>query len=174
MRYQLNRKSLFVYIFGGLKCVGRFFSYVAHLWFLRSAWIRTQRACWQAHALYLNHPPLLAYSPIPLHFIIISSHWKELRVWSMCLNSSKNLWRVKYTVIHFISISSKFGISIVVGLNGTLIEAKMRTFKCPIYSHDDANAKFNTICDETDYSVWTGGPWISFYVIISGWLWPMN
>jgi hypothetical protein len=43
----------------------------------------------------------------------------------------------------------------VVGLNGTLVEAKMFTFtlecthfifnKCPIKTHDGANAKFGTI-----------------------------
>ncbi len=48
------------------------------------------------------------------------------------------------------------------GLNGTLVEAKMFTFtleythftfnKCPIVTHDSANAKFTTSWDETDYS----------------------
>jgi hypothetical protein len=32
------------YFFGGLKCVGHSFAYVAHFVFLRDAWIRTQRA----------------------------------------------------------------------------------------------------------------------------------
>ncbi len=35
------------------------------------------------------------------------------------------------SVIRFVSISAKFGICTVVGLNGTLVEAKKRTFKCP-------------------------------------------
>jgi hypothetical protein len=50
-----------------------------------------------------------------------------------------------------------------VSVNETLFEAKMCPFtleskhfifnKCPIYIHDDANAKFNTNSHETDYSV---------------------
>jgi hypothetical protein len=51
------------------------------------------------------------------------------------------------------------------GVNGTLVEAKMRTFtlesthfifnKCPIYTHDadGASAKFSTNSHGTDYSV---------------------
>ncbi len=35
------------------------------------------------------------------------------------------------TVIRFVSISAKFAICTVVNLNGTLVEAKIRTFKCP-------------------------------------------
>jgi hypothetical protein len=48
-------------------------------------------------------------------------------------------------------------------LNGTFVEAKIRTFKCPkcaVYleqvSHFDpqrCNAKFSPNCDKTDYSV---------------------
>ncbi len=41
----------FVYFFGGLECVGHSFAYVAHLWFLRDVWIRTQStavASWHA------------------------------------------------------------------------------------------------------------------------------
>ncbi len=40
-----------VYFFGGLECVGHSFAYVAHLWFLRDVWIRTQStavASWRA------------------------------------------------------------------------------------------------------------------------------
>ncbi len=37
----------------------------------------------------------------------------------------------RYAVIHFVSISDKFGICTVVGLIGALVEAKIRTFKCP-------------------------------------------
>ncbi len=33
-----------------------------------------------------------------------------------------------YTVIRFVSISAKFDICTVVGLNGRIVEAKMRTF----------------------------------------------
>ncbi len=39
---------------------------------------------------------------------------------------------ISYTVIRFVSISAKLGICIVVGLNGTLVEAKILTFKCPM------------------------------------------
>jgi hypothetical protein len=34
---------IFLYIFGGLECVGHSFAYVAHFVFLRDVWIRTQR-----------------------------------------------------------------------------------------------------------------------------------
>ncbi len=36
------------------------------------------------------------------------------------------------TVIRFVPIIAKFVICTVVGLNGTLVEAKIRTFKCPM------------------------------------------
>ncbi len=48
----------FVYFFGGLECVGHSFAYVAHLWFLRDVWIRTQSAAvasWRATDL-ATHP----------------------------------------------------------------------------------------------------------------------
>ncbi len=32
------------FFFGGLECVGHSFAYVAHLWFWRDVWIRTQSA----------------------------------------------------------------------------------------------------------------------------------
>ncbi len=44
--------------FGGLECVGHSFAYVAHLWFLRDVWIRTQSAAvgsWRATDL-ATHP----------------------------------------------------------------------------------------------------------------------
>jgi hypothetical protein len=37
---------------------------------------------------------------------------------------------IVYTFIRFVSSSAKFGICTVVGLNGTLVDAKIRTFKC--------------------------------------------
>ncbi len=61
-----------------------------------------------------------------------------------------------HTVIYFVSISAKFCINTVVSLIGTLVEAKICTFKCPmsayfsfnkcpVQTHDDgANAKFST------------------------------
>jgi len=68
-----------------------------------------------------------------------------------------------YTVIRFVSISAKFGICTVVGVNETLVEVNLCTFnlesthfifnKCPIYTHDGASAKFSTNSQETDYSV---------------------
>ena len=42
-------------------------------------------------------------------------------------------------VILFVAISTKFGIYTIVGLNETLVEAKMF-----IFTHDGANAKFST------------------------------
>jgi hypothetical protein len=46
----------------------------------------------------------------------------------------KNLFDVSviYIVIRFVSISAKFGICTVVDLNGTLVEGKIRTFRCPM------------------------------------------
>ncbi len=35
------------------------------------------------------------------------------------------------SVILFVSFSAKFGIYTIVGLNGTLLEDKIRTLKCP-------------------------------------------
>jgi hypothetical protein len=68
-----------------------------------------------------------------------------------------------YTVIRSVWISAKFGTCTVVNVNGTLVEAKLCTFtfesthfifnKCPIYTHDDASAKFSTNSHVTDYSV---------------------
>ncbi len=63
-------------------------------------------------------------------------------------------------------MSDKFGTG-TVSVNGTLVEAKKRTFtlesshfecalfsfnKCPIYTHDGASAKFSTNSHETGYS----------------------
>ncbi len=57
---------LFLVFFGGLECVGHSFAYVAHLWFLRDVWIRTQSAAvasWRAtdlatHPSRISHPSL--------------------------------------------------------------------------------------------------------------------
>ncbi len=57
-----------------------------------------------------------------------------------------------HTVVYFVSTSAKFGISTTVGRTGTFTEAKIRTFKCPIFTHAVANAKFGTGWDERDYS----------------------
>jgi hypothetical protein len=57
---QDNFLFFFVYFFGGLECVGHSFAYVAHLWFLRDVWIRTQStaaASWRATDL-ATHPSL--------------------------------------------------------------------------------------------------------------------
>ncbi len=61
-----------------------------------------------------------------------------------------------HTVIRFVSSSAKFGICTVVGLNGTLFEAKIGTFKFSkcvffsfnIYTHDGENYKFSIDWDE--------------------------
>ncbi len=64
--------------------------------------------------------------------------WKFCKLFYLCIcfrsvpvhcTSSATIFL--YTEVHFISIGAKFGICDVVGLNGTLVEAKMRTFKCP-------------------------------------------
>ncbi len=70
---------------------------------------------------------------------------------------------VAYTVIRFVTISAEFGLCTMVGLNVTLVEAKMRiwdtwmcVFKFQQVSHlnpDGENAKFGKNWDETDYSV---------------------
>ncbi len=68
-----------------------------------------------------------------------------------------------FTVIRLLWISAKFVTCTVVGVNGSLVEDKMRIFKsesaqfsfikCPIYTHDGASAKFITNSQETDNSV---------------------
>ncbi len=68
------------------------------------------------------------------------------------------------TVIRFVSTTAKkFGTCTVMSVNGTLVEDAIRRFqgkcahfninKCPIYTHRDATAKFNTNSRETDNSV---------------------
>jgi hypothetical protein len=41
---------------------------------------------------------------------------------------SRQVSKVLHTVIRFVSISAKFGICTIVGLNGTLVKAKIRTW----------------------------------------------
>ncbi len=74
LRYYFSKAELsftilyfffFVYFFGGLECVGHSFAYVAHLWFLRDVWIRTQStavASWSATDL-ATHPSILYELP---------------------------------------------------------------------------------------------------------------
>ncbi len=53
-----------------------------------------------------------------------------------------------YTVSLFVSSSAKFGIFIVVGLNGTLVEAKLRTrdtWICVFYVKTSVLFKFMTV-----------------------------
>ncbi len=60
--------------------------------------------------------------------------------------------RVKSTVISFVSIIAKFGICTVVGLNGILVESKIRTWDTgmcmfslqPVSQNDGPNAEFST------------------------------
>ncbi len=61
---------------------------------------------------------------IPLPLLIF---WEE-----NCCSGSYNDFQqsLMYIVIRFVSINAKFGIFTIVGLNGTLIEAEIRTFKC--------------------------------------------
>jgi hypothetical protein len=57
----------FCIFFGGLECVGHSFAYVAHLWFSRDVWIRTQSAAvaiWRATDL-ATHPSVLATATHP-------------------------------------------------------------------------------------------------------------
>ncbi len=61
------------------------------------------------------------------------------------------------------SVIAEFGTCTVVSVNATHVEAKICTHtlesmhfifkKCPIYTFDDASAKFSTNSHETDYSV---------------------
>ncbi len=60
-----------------------------------------------------------------------------------------HLYIVHCTVIRLVSISAKFGIFTVMGLNGTLVElvvpsAYFSFNKGPIEIHDGANVKFST------------------------------
>ncbi len=54
----------------------------------------------------------------------------------------------------FVSTRAKFGISIIVGQNVTLIDAKMCTLMCyiwHIWHHGDTNAKISTSYDQMDH-----------------------
>ncbi len=76
---------------------------------------------------------------------------------------SDNLILSCCTVIRFVLVIAIIGTCTVVGVNWTLVEAKMFTFmlvsthfifnKCPSYTHDSASVKFSTNSHETDYSV---------------------
>ncbi len=58
----LKTQHFYIIFFGGLECVGHSFAYVAHLWFLRNVWIRTQSAAaasWRATDL-ATHPKSFA------------------------------------------------------------------------------------------------------------------
>jgi hypothetical protein len=61
--------------------------------------------------------------------------WFESRIYYKLekSNSRSNYYKIVWycTVIRIISISAKFDICAVVGLNRRLIEAKIHTFKCP-------------------------------------------
>ncbi len=77
-------------------------------------------------------------------------------------SQEKSANRPPHTVIRFVWVSDKFGTCTVVSVNGTFVEAKMCLFtlnsthfifnKCPVDTHDGANAKFSTNSHETDYS----------------------
>ncbi len=84
---------------------------------------------------------------------------KSLKVNDHC----KKVTSLHCTAIHFVSISAKFGICTVVGLNGRLLKLKYAlgtlecayfSFnKCPLQTNDGANAKFSTNRDKMDCSV---------------------
>ena len=60
-----KKLTFFFFFFGGLECVGHYFAYVAHVWFLRDVWIRTQSAAvasWRATD-FATHPSILATHP---------------------------------------------------------------------------------------------------------------
>ncbi len=71
------------------------------------------------------------------------------------------------TVVRFLWVTTKFDTCTVVSVNGSQVEDKMHSFKgdcaqfslnrCPIYTHDGANAKFSTNSKETDNSVGADG-----------------
>jgi hypothetical protein len=66
-RLSRHRQTFFVYIFGGLECVGHSFAFVAHFVLLRGVWIRTQRAAVASiHATHLPELPCLGpyYGPL--------------------------------------------------------------------------------------------------------------
>jgi hypothetical protein len=79
--YNLNYIYIFfVYFFGGLECVGHSFAYVAHLWFLRDVWIRTQStavASWRATDL-ATHPS--NYINISNFYIIITTKFSHVKL----------------------------------------------------------------------------------------------
>jgi hypothetical protein len=52
-----------IFFWGGLECVGPTFAYVAHLVFLRDAWIRTQRAA--ILSICATNLAILSKSPVP-------------------------------------------------------------------------------------------------------------
>jgi hypothetical protein len=49
-------------------------------------------------------------------------------------------WLLPYFIPLLLAVSSTGNM----GPNKTLFEARMRTFMCPVYTHDDAKAKFST------------------------------
>jgi hypothetical protein len=83
----------FGYFFGRLECVGHSFAYVAHLWFLRDVWIRTQStavASWRATDL--------ATHPSSLHILYCFLYW-YLRKWIYAL------WTSIFDTIHYFFLS---------------------------------------------------------------------
>jgi hypothetical protein len=67
----LIKASVFFFFFGGLQCVGHFFTYVAHLVFLENVWIRTQRAA-VASRCDNTSPCVATHIPISLPISLLS------------------------------------------------------------------------------------------------------
>ncbi len=107
--------------FDGLECIGLFFAYVAHVIFLRSVWIRTQRAAVANRSaillathlpnlfihlppyspISLNSPISLTYSPISLTPNIALYHTKALYLAKPTKEKEKRLFRE----VEFLSIN---------------------------------------------------------------------
>jgi hypothetical protein len=49
-QYKIKKIMFIFYFFDELECAGRFFAYVAHLWFLRDVWIWTQEVSDSLHS----------------------------------------------------------------------------------------------------------------------------
>ncbi len=74
-------RFLFVYIFGGLECVGHSFTYVAQFVFLEDVWMRTHRAAvasGRATNLVTYYLPIGRISGRPSWWIILDKFWKRL------------------------------------------------------------------------------------------------
>jgi hypothetical protein len=111
----------------------------------------------------------MIYKKLTGFFLLRTVKRSNLLLWThTCSNTLiQCLSLISYNVVHFVSVSAKFGTCTVVNVNGTLVEAKMCTAQCtvtlecthfifnkfPIYTRDSASTKLALVWDETDYSV---------------------